>query len=230
MQIKHKSPVRLFFKTTSLALCGIALLLQGCDLNLDLVGVKGSGVQATKTFDVESFDQVEFSGSGQCNVKCGEAQSVSVTFDDNLIDFVDVGVENGKLKLAVTESYSSSAGLVVNITVPDLKLVEVSGAGTAKITNYTGEKLAINISGAATIIAEGTADTIDVQASGACTLKLLDLVAKNGNFDMSGAGSAKVHVTEQLDAKISGVGSVKYKGEPQVKENISGVGSVSKME
>ncbi len=230
MQIKHESPVRLLLKSMSLALCGIALLLQGCGLNLDFVGIKGSGVQATKTFDVESFDQVEFSGSGQYNVKCGEAQSVSVSFDDNLIDFVDVGVENGKLKLAVTESYSSSTGLVVNITVPELKLVEVSGAGTAKITNYTGEKLAIDISGAATIVAEGTTNTIDVEASGACTLKLIDLVARNGNFDMSGAGSAKVHVTEQLVAKISGVGSVKYKGEPRVEEDISGVGSVSKIE
>jgi hypothetical protein len=230
MNIRDKMPVSSLSKTACLALCGIALLLQGCEINLGLQGIKGSGVPTTKAFEVDTFDQVRFSGSGEFNIKCGEEQSMTVSFDDNLMEFVEVTVENGKLKLDVTESYSSGTGLKVDITVPELKLVELSGAGKANITNFSGEKLSVDISGAATIIAEGTAETVDVEASGACTLKLLDLEAKNGNFDMTGAGSAKVHVTEKLDAKISGVGSVKYKGDPEVNEDISGVGSVSKIE
>ena len=93
-----------------------------------------------------------------------------------------------------------------------------------------GEKLNIDVSGAATIIADGSVDTVTVEASGACGLKMTELVAKNCTVDMSGAGSAKVHVTETLSAKLSGVGSVKYKGDPTVEESISGIGSVSKLD
>jgi hypothetical protein len=228
MKLKYKTP--LSSKSASMALCAIALLLQGCELNLNFTGKQGSGVQTTKTFDVDSFDQIRFSGSGEYNIKCGEEQSVSVTFDDNLMEFVECSVEEGKFKLHVTESYSSNSGLVVNIVVPELSFLKVSGAGTAKITNYAGEKLSIDVSGVATVIAEGTVDSVDVEASGACSLKLIDLAAKNCSVDMSGAGSAKVHATEMLVAKVSGVGSVQYKGDPQVKKDISGVGSVSKIE
>lgn len=226
----YKTPINSITRLSAFGLCGMALLLQGCHFNFDFTGIQGSGVQTTKSFDVDSFDQVRFTGSGQYNIKCGEEQSVSVSFDDNLMEFVEATVEQGKLKIRVSESYSSGKGLIIDITVPELTLVDVSGAGTAKITNYNGEKLSINISGAASIMAEGTVDTLDVEASGACSLKLIDLVAKNCNVDMSGAGGAKVNVTEKLEAKLSGVGSVKYKGDPEVKEEISGVASVSKID
>ena len=131
MNTIHTARIGLLSRITSMAVCGIALFLQGCDFNMD-IGIQGSGVQSTKTFELDSFDQVRFSGSGTYNIQCGEEQSVSVSFDDNLMEFVELTVENGKLKLDVTESYSSSDGLIVNITVPELKNVKVSGAGTAK--------------------------------------------------------------------------------------------------
>ena len=231
MNTNRKSAARPFPLTASLALCRIAILLSGCEFSFEgMTGIKGSGVEETKTFDVEAFEQVRFSGSGEYNVKVGEEQSVTITLDDNLMEFVECNVENGKLKISVTESYSTSNGMKIDITVPKLSGVEVSGAGTANITNYEGEKLKIEVSGAATIIAEGTVDSLDVEASGACGLKLVDLVAKNCTVDMSGAGTAKVNVTEKLSANISGVGSVKYKGDPTIEEEISGIGSVSKMD
>jgi hypothetical protein len=47
---------------------------------------------------------------------------------------------------------------------------------------------------------------------------------------MSGAGSAEVNVSKQLDVNISGVGVVSYKGEPEVlRKRISGAGKIEQM-
>lgn len=230
MSTNQDSRLKSISSTVSIAICAIALFVSGCDINLDFTGIQGSGVETTKSFDIDAFDQVRFSGSGEYNISCGEEQSVSVTIDDNLMEFVDLNVEDGKLKFNVTEQYTSGMGLKVDITIPKLKGVEVNGAGTATIKNVSAEAFAIDVSGASTVVADGSANSLDLQASGACSLKLYELESKKCTVDMSGAGSAMVHVTEMLDAKISGVGSVKYKGEPEVKKDVSGIGSVSKMQ
>jgi hypothetical protein len=64
--------------------------------------------------------------------------------------------------------------------------------------------------------------------SGAGDFDAYDLISRNAEIDLSGAGSARVYATEDLDVSISGAGSVRYRGEPSVHKSISGLGSLKR--
>ena len=74
------------------------------------------------------------------------------------------------------------------------------------------KKLSVNLSGAGSMTASGTADDLDVNISGFGDFKGADLHDKSANVNISGAGSATVWVDDKLDAEISGAGSVNYYG------------------
>ena len=201
-------------------------LCSGCYIE---VGVPGSGVAATEQRSVDEFTAIDLSGSGEVNVVCGQEQSVSVTVDDNLQEIITTEVHNGKLEIGSSQSYSSKVGLKIDITVPTLNNLEVSGACNAKIENCETEKLDLDVSGAGKLFVSGTVDRVELDLSGAGSVDLSELVAKTAKIDMSGAAKASVNASDELDVEISGVGKVSYLGDPVVKEELSGLGKVVKI-
>ncbi len=56
---------------------------------------------------------------------------------------------------------------------------------------------------------------------------LLELVAREVEIGISGAGDATVHATESLKARVSGVGNITYYGDPEHKRTkVSGLGHI----
>jgi hypothetical protein len=203
---------------------GAALGLEGC-----IVGTEkeGSGVEASESREVDSFSRISLSGAADVVVTVGEAQAVTVRGDDNLLGDVKTEVDDGRLKISEDGQLDPKVGITVEITVPDLEEVDVSGAGDVTVEGLRGEVFRVDVSGAGNVEASGRVDRVEAEISGAGDVRLTELVARDATADISGAGSIRLHATESLTASVSGAGSVVYTGDPaKVETDVSGAGQV----
>lgn len=216
-------------------------------------GERGSGNLATVTRDVGDFDAIEVDYPAQVFVTQGDAVSVKIEAEDNLLPGLQTQVSNGRLRIF----YKAEAGKRVNpteivrvtIVVTELKDVEfdsageliiegletddlgisLSGAGNLKLDAIAVKELSINLSGAGSVTASGAADDLSLTISGFGSFNGKDLQSQTASVSLSGAGSATVWVEKKLDAEIAGAGSVNYYGSPVVTKQIGGLGDVKQM-
>ncbi len=192
-------------------------------------GEKGSGDLVTQTRDVDKFDEVSLSGSFDVRVRVGEEQSISVTFDDNLIDYIQTEVRHGELRIHSDESFSSRHNCRVEITVPSLTDVSLSGSGDIDVTNVSGGDFSLSISGSGDVTAEGKVDQLSITVAGSGDVDARDLEALDADVHISGSGDVAVFASRYLDARVSGSGDIDYYGDPEkISSHVAGSGSIRK--
>jgi Putative auto-transporter adhesin, head GIN domain len=200
------------------------LVLGAC--NEDTNTIRGSGNVTTEARPVGKFTAIRLSGVGQLVVERGEAESLTVTVDDNLAPLFLSEVRDGTLYLSVERGKRPSRSAVYKVTVSDLRDVEVSGAGSMEATGLDGETLSISISGAGSAKASGRADNLRLSVSGAGSLNAARLQARRATAVVSGAGDVTVSASDDLDARVSGAGAIRYIGSPRLTSQVSGAGSI----
>lgn len=191
-------------------------------------GSEGSGVAVAETRDVGPFRDVVLSGANQVSIGVGGEQLVVVRGDDNLVGLVSTEVQSGALVVDETGNFETVTPMSVEITVPSLDEVRLSGSGTIRIDGHELDSLAVALPGSGRIVGAGAVETLIVEISGSGEVDLGELVARDATVDLSGSGSVLLHVTGALAVEISGTGSVTYTGDPdRVDRDISGTGSVT---
>jgi len=214
-------------------------------------GEPGSGKVVTETREVKDFLALQVDYPAQVFIEQGDAESVKIEAEDNVLPGLKTETRNGVLDIF----YQSENGRHVNptrtvkitIVVRDLADVKFSsageltlhgletddfglalaGAGNITLENINVQNLTVGLSGAGSITAGGTADDLDLRISGFGDFKGAELHNQTAQVSISGAGSATVWVDTGLTAAVSGAGSVNYYGSANVTERISGLGSVT---
>ncbi len=216
-------------------------------------GEAGSGKVVSQTRTVSPFNSISVDYPAQVFITQGNAESVKVDAEDNVMPGLKTQVRNNTLEIfykAENNKRVNATKLVkVTITVKDLSNVDfssagelsieglktnnlaisLSGAGNLKVTDITVKQFAINLSGAGSMTSSGTADNLDMNISGFGSFNGKDLHTQSANVTLSGAGSATVWADANLNAEISGAGSVNYYGTASVTKQISGIGGVNHM-
>lgn len=218
-----------------IALMGLALLsgqpaLAGDVFGLFGGGERGSGEIATEVREVESFDRIKIDGSTDVFVTIGEEQSVSVTTDDNLLDNIETRVR-GRHTLLISShgNYRSRRGVRVDITVPELTSVRISGSGDADIVGLKGGAFEIDISGSGDVTVEGEVDEIEINIEGSGDVDARDLKAKDAYVRIAGSGDVDVFASESFDGNVHGSGDIAFYGRPEhVSRHVSGSGDISR--
>lgn len=189
---------------------------------------EGSGVAAMETRELAPFSAVELSGVNDVTIGVGGEQLVVVRADDNLVERVTTEVRGGVLVIDETGSFEAVTPLSVELTVPSLDEVSLSGDGSIMVEGHELHGLSVVLSGTGTIRAAGTASTLDVELAGTGEADLAGLVARDATVVLSGTGAVVVHVTGTLDVDVSGTGSVTYTGDPDhVVQQVTGTGSIA---
>jgi hypothetical protein len=213
--------------------------------------VTGSGNKATETRPVSGFDRIDLYGVGRLVVRQTGTQSLTVEGDDNIVPLVKsevsgqtlrIGLEHDeqiqpRLPLVFDVSVSELSGLTLSgagsIEGNDLKAgnldARISGAGNAHLGNLTAGNLKATLSGAGGFAVSGNVADQEIVLSGAGSYRGDELQSRNASVRATGAGSATVRVSNNLDATLSGVGSIKYYGSPAVQQHKSGLGSITKL-
>ena len=220
----------------------VAFLLGGLTVvmlyHFDVVGgtsdstssaTEGSGVAATQARQVAAFQSVDLAGSNNVVIRVGEKQSVVVKADDNLLDRVTTEVHSGELVIANTPgSFTTKSPMRVEIDVPALDAVTLSGSGNIVVTGVDAKRLAVHLPGSGTLTGDGAATHLDIAVGGSGMVQLTRLVASDVRADVSGSGSIFVTATKRLDASVSGSGAILYAGSPpNVTSNITGSGAIT---
>jgi hypothetical protein len=219
------------FKLGTLGLF-VAVLLTACGFNsLNLGGVThvtGSGKVVNETRNVSGFDGLIIEGAGQINIDRTGTESLSITTDDNLLQYIDTQVRGGKLVITFKPKIwvDSFSDLAFNLTVKDLNSLQVTGAVSINAQNLQGDQLTVSIDGAGTTNLAGKVDQLTVSLNGAGAFNSENLQAKRATVTNEGASTAIVRVSDSLNATLSGIGVIEYIGNPQVTKNISGPGAV----
>lgn len=194
--------------------------------------IKGNGKLLEQTRPVADFQTIRSEGAWSLDVQVGPAPSVKVIADENLLPLIETAVQNRELNIRFKDGEHSiklnrNSSLRIEVTVPKLTSYQHEGAGKSVFRGLSGERFAINYEGAGLITASGKVDTLSVQASGAGSLDLDELKARNATISLEGVGSIRVYASESLTAAVDGIGSLTYYGKPaKVSKAVSGIGSV----
>ena len=208
MRPRHRTRVA---SPTLLALLLATMPMAACDDGLLVVGDEGSRNLVTETREVGSFTSIELSGAVKLDlvVDAAATQSVTVTYDDNIIDRLVTEVRGDTLVLELTGT--------VNLT----------GSADRRVAVTMNELLALDMSGATTVDATGTAISYRLDASGASTASLRDLVATDIEIDVSGASTVQLYATGIVSGSLSGASNLDVWGQPgSVLVDSSGASSV----
>lgn len=215
--------------------------------------VQGNGVISTETRSAINANRIKMAGNFDVEITQGPTISVKIEGDENLLPYFIVENRGGYLVIKSRDyfSYSSTEGIKVFITTPNLEEVILAGSGniTGK-SKFTGsDKLVLKIAGSGDIKMDvNTPDVFsEIAGTGSITLsgetkdetikiagvgeyRAADLKAENAKVHIAGSGDVKVFAALQLDVNIAGSGSVYYKGSPNVKQKVAGSGEVKKVE
>jgi hypothetical protein len=214
-----------------LALVIGVVLSGGCGLSgiKDLSGVQGSGNAKTETRKADGFKRVDASGAVNVEIVSQKNFSVSVEADDNLLQNIKTEVSGDTLKIYSEDKISPKTQINVKISMPEIIGLEISGASSANVLGVNSDLVELKASGASKVRVEGEVIKLKVDASGASKIDAEGLKGEDASVDVSGASSATILATEEVDLDASGASKIAYVGEPKrIKQNASGASSINK--
>lgn len=194
--------------------------------------VPGSGPVATVTRQVTGFDGIELGGAGELHVEVNGREAVTITAEESLLPYIRSEVVGSRLVLGPEPGFdlSSRERIVYRVSARALRLLAPSGASLVEAVGLDAEKLEILASGASTVRAEGRADRIRLELSGASRLVGDRLPCRTLVAHLSGASLAIVRVSERLSGSLSGASNLEYHGDPSVDVTVSGSSRVRRLD
>jgi phage shock protein PspC (stress-responsive transcriptional regulator) len=198
-------------------------------------------------FNLNDFNSVNAGGIFSLNIVRSHDFKVIASGRHEDVDDVEMRVDGDELIIELEDRFSglnrNRKEITVNIAMPKVEHLRLNGAAKASVKGFdqdyfdmdlTGASNAnvdarvnsftIEVEGAAKITLSGYGENLNVKASGASTVNAFDYEANHVEVEISGASSAKVHATDELEADASGFGRIQYRGNPQ-RVNIHGSGS-----
>ncbi|PSR53304.1 hypothetical protein AHMF7605_07055 [Adhaeribacter arboris] len=206
-----------------------------------------------KTFDFKDFDAITVGGAYHARIKKGDEFSVRARGDQEGISNLRADQSGNTIEFKSNESFwdftkNDRGNVLIEITLPTLDKVELSGAVKSEISGFDEDnvrisqsgavqtsvalktdRLELDLSGAAKATLTGQTNDLKISASGACSVQANNFRTKTADLDLSGASKANVYVTEKLKAGASGVSNISYSGNPaNVSTDASGASKIQR--
>lgn len=193
-----------------------------------LTRVSGSGKVVTETRNVSGFTGVTITGAGHVLVDQTGVESLTITTDDNLLQYITTEVRGSMLFIDFKPRvlFDKVQDLTFKIGAKNLSSVKADGAANIEGKDIATENLSVRLNGAGAITLSGNATEQDVALEGAGGYNGAELYSRRAKVTHNGVGSAVVRVSDRLDATVNGMGSIEYIGNPQVTKSVSGIGAV----
>ena len=139
--------------------------------------VIGSGDVVAQTRSVGPFHAIASTGSTEVHVRVGAAQSVVVHAQGNIQPLIDTDVDGGTLRVGSHGSYDTDRKTLVEVTVPSLDGVSLSGSGDVTAEGVHAGAMSVVIRGSGQVEMTGSADKLQFTSSGSGEGKFDRLVA-----------------------------------------------------
>ncbi|AFL81616.1 Protein of unknown function (DUF2807) [Aequorivita sublithincola DSM 14238] len=214
-------------------------------------GENGNGNVVTEERNLtDDFTEVRGSAGLDVYLTQGSENKIVVEADENLLQYIETDIENGKLHVTTSENIGRSKAKKVYVTYKNLTNIEASsGADVTGNSVIKSQNLSLKSSSGADLKVEvftqqlsaksssgsdleisGKASSLDADASSGSEINAKKLLVINCIAEASSGAEVTVNVQEKLETKIGSGGEINYYGNPvSVNSNKSHSGSVNKM-
>jgi serine/threonine-protein kinase len=201
--------------------------------------IEGSGTSAAKTWDIAGFNQVQITSTFSAEITKGSTFKVMTWADHNILDRIRVVKDGATLKVGLAHgSYRLNSPLKVEITLPTLQALDMSGATKGTLKGFGDEKefvlkiqgssvlggamtvasARIDADGASTVALTGSAGAAHLVVAGSSQLKLGEFPLKQAELKLDGASTAQLTVQSDAPFKAEITGSSNLKGSIRAKK------------
>jgi hypothetical protein len=211
-----------------------------------------TSAQSKETRNVKDFTKVSFGVSGDLFIKIGPEFHLSIEGDKSDLNEIETVVSGDRLVIKKENwrfSLRNDERVIIDLTMPEIEGVGVSGSGKAEIMDpVESDRLSLNVSGSGKLVTDDlNVDNLDCGISGSGDIILgsggsVDSgeisISGSGGFSgegveidhlvvsISGSGNCRCKAGDSLEAHVSGSGNVTYIGNPKVNSRVSGSGHV----
>ncbi len=190
------------FKRSLIAVIILATLLTACSVPVVTTGntIRGSGKYATRDYQLDGFTGISTCCGFKVTVTGGDTFNVSVTADDNVLDFVTVRKEGETLRIELDTSKVTSFSttrLEAAVTLPTLQAVTRDGGAQLDLAQPAPKGV-----------------NLTVNANGGSRATLSAIAVQKASVTLGGGSHATINVTGSLDYDLSGGSQLQYTGKP----------------
>jgi hypothetical protein len=207
--------------------------------------------QTKETRNVQGFSKISFGVSGDLFIRIGSEFKLTIEGNKDLVDEIETVVSGDRLNIRKENWHMNfrDERVTINITMPELEGLGVSGSGKAQILDKVeADELNLNVSGSGKITTSdlevdrfncgisgsgdvilgtgGSIDTGDISISGSGGFMGEGIEIDHLEVSISGSGNCRCRAGDSLEAHVSGSGNVTYLGNPKVDARVSGSGHV----
>jgi hypothetical protein len=207
-------------------------LLAGCHVEHR----EGGGPDASRTYQVGNFQQIEIAGPYEVDVRTGSNASVSASGSEKLLERTIVEVQGDKLLIHPKESHgffhwgwSTHGNAKFAVTVPQLSGANVAGSGDIRVDKVAGQDFDGSISGSGSLaVASLNVQQLKLSIAGSGGIKAGSGTAQSAKYDIGGSGDIDAAAIQARDLKVSiaGSGGVRANAKGTADVSIMGSGGV----
>ena len=226
-------------------LLAMGMLVIGCT---PLISRPGSGTVIREERTVSDFAAVDICCGMHLELTQGAETAVTLEGDEAILAEIETIVRRDQLTVRFRPQFNllprfNSRQVVVSITTPEIRAVELSGGSHGETERLQTDELRVTLSGGSELaITELNAEQLDAALSGGAELSIesgvvteqrvdgsggsgyltADVRSQEVDLDLSGGSQADVWVSRSLRVDASGGSEVTYRGSPTVNQNSSG--------
>ncbi|MCB0632842.1 MAG: head GIN domain-containing protein [Saprospiraceae bacterium] len=234
----------------SLILFLVSLYFIGCEK--EAFHVTPSGQITSKTHVINELQEVNISDPFQAYVTFSETESaLRIEANDNLHALIEVEELNGRLSIHLKDNSQITGQTVLKVYLTTNQLEVITAQGTAEVylqndwqidqaeVNLTGDshltgtmymnKLTADLSGASSLEIQGSAQTFDIEATGASDMTGFEFAADQLKADLTGGCELSLTVNDEMSVTASGGSEVHYRGNAVIQyQELSGGSEIIK--
>lgn len=205
------------------------------------------------TYSFSAFDEIDIESAHylEISMKQGNDYEIQVSNELDQNNGFSLYQQGDKLRMKLLRSAgkpTQSGKIHLRISCPDLDKFTFGGNGSVNISQFSTNRLALNLAGAVKSFAEinaydlslelngiaearikGTARELEAELGGSCQLLALDLICEEADLELAGMCEAELFVSNKLNVEAHGSSSVRYKGSPEIRREISGISSLKQL-
>lgn len=191
--------------------------------------VEGDGVAARDQRSVGAHGILETGGSLQVEVRVGQAPSLQVEADRNLLPYIRTEGSGDTLRITTERQLRSKTPVRIVYTVPRLSEVRASGSGQVLVRELNGAPLDVRKSGSGQVRLTGKVDSLNARVSGSGIVDAGELHSASTDLTLSGSSRMNLGDIQGDYARVLASGSSVVQAGGRVRSlnaRVSGSGSI----
>lgn len=176
--------------------------------------VQGNGQFATEARAIGNVQVLDLNGPLQVDVRVGEAPSLQVEGDSNLLAMVRTDSNGDTLRISVTGRVQTSNPLHIIYTTPQLARVESSGSGRLDIRGLNGGALSLTQNGSRATQLSGNVSRLEMRLNGSGSVNATSLEVGSTQASINGSGRVNLGQVrgDTVSVELHGSGGMSASG------------------